>query len=483
MKTQIELFEYQRKSPCSCSKVPSEAQGEYLNSVHERGRPAARSALDLTGVVSRLEEVKFGRFCRHVLWPDGNGDEDDRERTVSLDFSDAEVHLTSIEDTNNVFSGHFFNQIVHLAVSLCSGEAIEDYFEDRLHAALWNFRGRSELLETLDGTRTHNFYQNNFGQSDHRIPEDYFLVTNVCHDVFRHGGDCPAHFSRLARSLFRRVLEIPDEYCPGFHVITPETIFASYGRPDAEDFLVDLLNTPSSYYLVAREGRISVIPSTECGTVFASPSGEVRDPYLRQGLRTMVTRSVAPSNPVDSLALSEFELLLNDRRTKEADLQRFLGAHPQFLFTMDQRYCEIRPHVCLYDSRGERLVPDFMARIQGSNIWDVIELKLPFTELTVRYLELEKASAAAARGIAELLRHRDYFGSLDNRRRIRRRFGIAAYEPCLVLVIGRGRTAQRFEWNTERAGFPNVQIVSYDFLFERARQMCRDFDGLKGGLC
>jgi len=50
------------------------------------------------------------------------------------------------------------------------------------------------------------------------------------------------------------------------------------------------------------------------------------------------------------------------------------------------------------------------------------------------------------------------------------RFGTAPYEPCLVLVIGRGRPDHRYEWKSARSGFPKVEIVSYDYLFERAQE-------------
>ena len=63
-------------------------------------------------------------------------------------------------------------------------------------------------------------------------------------------------------------------------------------------------------------------------------------------------------------------------------------------------------------------------------------------------------------------------GERRNRMRVAERFGAAPYEPCLVLVIGRGRSTQKYEWQSVRLGFPKVEIVSYDYLFERARQ-CR----------
>jgi hypothetical protein len=241
---------------------------------------------------------------------------------------------------------------------------------------------------------------------------------------------------------------------------------------ETRQFIVDLLNTPSSYYFLAREGEISVIPTTEHGAFLASNENtSIERP--RTGLSTVLTSALSPENCANATALPEFKALIDSERTKEADLQCFLKTYPQFLFALDERYCEIRPHVCLFDPRGERLIPDFMLRVEDSDIWDIIELKRPQHSLTVRNHGIEKASAAAARAIAELLQYRDFFSIRNNRNRIMHRFGTAPYEPCLVLVIGRGRSTERYEWRTALAGFPRVQIVSYDYLFERAQDCSR----------
>jgi len=168
--------------------------------------------------------------------------------------------------------------------------------------------------------------------------------------------------------------------------------------------------------------------------------------------------------------LSDFQALIDDKKTKEKDLQNFFVTNPEFLLLLNEKYCDLRPHVCLFDAKRERLVPDFMVRLQGSNVWDVIELKRPQHVLTTHTSGIEKVSASAARAVAELIQYRDFFGSRENRNRAKDRFGTAPYEPCLVLVIGRGRPDYRSEWRSRRAGLPKIQIVSYDYLFERARR-------------
>jgi len=162
---------------------------------------------------------------------------------------------------------------------------------------------------------------------------------------------------------------------------------------------------------------------------------------------------------------------VNSRETKEDDIQRFLETNPEFLFTLDERYAEIRPHVCLVDSRDTRLIPDFMARVEDTDIWDVIELKLPQHRAEVETGSRTRASAIAAKVIAQVLRYRDWFSIRDNRRRFYKAYGTSPYEPCLVVVIGRGRLRHVYEWKTSRPFFPKVAVVSYDYMLEEARRL------------
>jgi hypothetical protein len=166
--------------------------------------------------------------------------------------------------------------------------------------------------------------------------------------------------------------------------------------------------------------------------------------------------------------LAQFEELLNSRGTKEKDIQQFLRTTPEILFSLDDRYCELKPHVCLYDSTGNKLIPDFMVCLEPERSWDIIELKMPYDAITVQSHDSESPSAQAARGIAELLRYRDVLSTRASRKSLAKKMGTAPYEPCLVMVIGRGNPQQRHTWQGKIAGLPSVEIVSYDYLFQRA---------------
>lgn len=419
-------------------------------------------ATELASLLSQLEESKFVRLFRHLIDSSASVPRegaDSGKPAVALDLTDAELYFkfaASIGSWGHHSAAWLF-QIAHAPAFLLSDEFSHTFLSSQLKRAFANLKQRYPDLQRW---RSRPSYLAAFNSASEGC-ESYYLFTNICANT---GEKALQEFSETAHRLYSEIVGIPEDRHPEFGIATPETLM-DRAQLETRQFVVDLLNTPSSYYFLAREGEISVIPTTEHGAFLAS-DGHTR-PSI--GLSTVITSSLPPENCPNATSLSDFKALIDGKRTKETDLQYFLKTYPQFLFALDERYCEIRPHVCLFDPRRERLIPDFMARVEDSDIWDVIELKRPQHSMTVRNQEIEKPSAAAARAIAELLQYRDFFSIRENRDRITRRFGTAPYEPCLVLVIGRGRSTERYEWRTALAGFPRVRIVSYDYLFDRAR--------------
>ena len=426
------------------------------------------SSKNFAELISQLEESKFLRLFRHLVDSDLPNVSDMARPAEPLDLPDAELHFkvwVSIRSLGS-FTAAWLFQIAHAPAFLLPEDLGENFCSERLRAAFVNLAKRwPKMQRAVPHDGPHTCFQAASEGCDY-----YYLFTNICHDI---GDNALERFSNRAHELYSEIVGVPRERHPGFGIGTPETVVNGAHREGREvhKFLIDLLNMPSSYYFVAREGRISVAAVTEHGAFMASP--EAGGGASGIGLSTVATSRLAAETAVSSTVIGDLEKLLNACATRERDLQDFLTKNPVFLFALDERYCEIRPHVCLYDAKGERLVPDFMARIQDSNIWDAIELKLPQSPTTVRTRFIERASAAAARGIAELLQYRDFFSSRENRNRVASRFKTAPYEPCLVLIIGRGRHTRRYEWSSIRAGFPKVQIVSYDYVFERAKELRR----------
>lgn len=393
-------------------------------------------------------------------------------RAVPLDLRTAEVHAKKYVKIGSMQSSCalWLFQLSHVPACLWNDHSATQLMRARMRQAFQCLKLRPQLLKVLLWESSPDEL---FGEDEDQYGEfspkpnsgpDYYYFSNYCYDISDTAMEA---FSRESHQLFTEIVGMPAEPHVRFGIGTPETC-SKYAATEVRKFLVELLNAPSSYYFVAREGRIEVAAATEHGAFLVASSapgakGPTQGPLA---VATSVLREHAPKG------LSELNALVNHPNTTEHDLQNFFETHPHFLLSLDHRYCEVRPHVCLSDDSGNQLIPDFMVRLEGSDLWDIVELKRPQHRVSTRSGGAGKASAAAARGISELMQYSAAVSTRSNRERLTRKLGIAPYDPHLVLVIGRGSPNHSRTWTGSRGGFPGVQIVSYDYLFERART-CR----------
>jgi alkaline phosphatase len=128
----------------------------------------------------------------------------------------------------------------------------------------------------------------------------YYLATNVASPLEDEALDQVAkHFRRKFGGGIQQ-----------FGLATPQSM-ASAARSETERYILDLLNMPSSYYFMARQGHISVVPATEHGWYLVG----------RGGAPVPATATSPLSRNIDGL--SDLEALINSARTSEADIQRF----------------------------------------------------------------------------------------------------------------------------------------------------------------
>jgi hypothetical protein len=148
-------------------------------------------------------------------------------------------------------------------------------------------------------------------------------------------------------------------------------------------------------------------------------------------------------------ALADFEQLLNSKNVRETDLHAFVEEHPEFLFALDERFCDVRSHVGLVGRVRTRLVPDFVARLEGVDPWTVIELKRPGHRIFSGHADVAQAAAPVARAISQLLEYRDVIGTRRNRAALAKAYGLGPYEPALMVVVGRGKSDRRLKWHSD----------------------------------
>ncbi|MEV4621316.1 Shedu anti-phage system protein SduA domain-containing protein [Asanoa sp. NPDC049573] len=206
----------------------------------------------------------------------------------------------------------------------------------------------------------------------------------------------------------------------------------------------------------ADELTVSLVGDDNLGVKL--PTGEI----LRVDPRAYVAAG-GVARAVDTL-----ESLLADPTTSELTYQRLLEENPEILL-LDE-YVEARPQISLTPN-DSTLIPDFLLRPVGHDLWDILELKRPSaTVLTTRGGRPQFTREVAA-AVAQL---RSYAEAVDDpavRDRLEARYGIRMFRPQLHLVVGRLVPLDRVA--LKRASDPFIRVVGWDELVMRARRRFR----------
>lgn len=417
--------------------------------------------MELVELISQLDEVKFARLLRHFQEARPTYFRSDQfaipPYPIELPDCQLMVRLIGQMSDKEAYLGSWAFQVARLPFGIESSPQIVDILLNELGRGLRQLAQQADPLGVLLGADCDHAFRKLIGPAKGC---DYHLVTRV---PLGSPAAILDEFHQRAKILLRDILIDPAWY-PRFGLGTPET-FAANAPTDSRQFILDLLRGPSGYQFVAREGQISITAYSERGLYIAHGAGR-----LSATTSAMVAAtSTLPIIGADRALVDQLEQLVNDPHAKEADFQRLFEERPELLKLINPNYGDIRPHVCLSDAGSNKLVPDFMARIEGSNVWDIIELKLPKHAIDVTRAGITRPAAQAARGIAQLLEYRDFFSKQDNRERTAQRYGYAPLEPNLVLVTGMGKPGIA-EWRTNQVGYPGATLVSYRFILEQARR-------------
>ncbi|HEX8125095.1 MAG TPA: Shedu anti-phage system protein SduA domain-containing protein [Allosphingosinicella sp.] len=421
--------------------------------------------MELTELISKLDEVKFARLLRHFNEAPPHGLADDQfaipAYPVALPNTQLMIRLVGGMSSKESWLGSWAFQVAGLPSGIETSPQILEILLKELERGLRQLARLDDPLGTLLGADCDHAFRQLIGPAEGC---DYHLVTNLCVGEPRALVD---DFAVGAGQLLRQILVEPKWY-PRFGLGTPETI-AAHAPADAEQLIYDLLRSPTGYQLVAREGQVAISAFSDHGLYLAQGAGRLPATTRAIAAATATLPIPGPDKPL----IDELEQLINDPAVREADIQRLFEECPALLRLINPHYTEILPHVCLSDAGGNRLIPDFMARIEGPNVWDIVELKLPKHSVSVSRAGVRKPSAQAARGIAQLLEYRDFFTKQANRDRIARRYGFAPLEPNLVLVTGMGKPGLA-EWRSYLTGIPGATVVSYQFVLDQARRCSPD---------
>jgi hypothetical protein len=141
--------------------------------------------------------------------------------------------------------------------------------------------------------------------------------------------------------------------------------------------------------------------------------------------------------------LDELEDIINDPKTKESDLQKFLEENPDFL--REDTYDVVIPQACIVpeDRRTEKpWQADFiLAPLAQYEFCKILELKVPTIPISRKKRSgHQKYSAKFWEAIKQLKDYGEAFHDSKTRNIFKEKYGIETFKPDLHLIIGR-------EWN------------------------------------
>lgn len=168
--------------------------------------------------------------------------------------------------------------------------------------------------------------------------------------------------------------------------------------------------------------------------------------------------------------LEELNWLINNPHSTEHDLQRFFERYPKFL--LGTEYKDLHSQVILTSDDRSALIPDFLLERIGSNYCDIIDLKKPNARLLTGPRNRRGFTRHLTMALNQLREYRNYFDDLANRNAFHKKYGLQAYRPRIMVIIGRSRDFyNEMERTTVSDEYRNIQVLTYDDIAARAKRM------------
>ena len=171
-------------------------------------------------------------------------------------------------------------------------------------------------------------------------------------------------------------------------------------------------------------------------------------------------------------AIEELEYLLNDKNTSEKSFQDFFERYPKLILNDD--YKKAHPHITLAKDDGS-LIPDFLLEPYNQNsLCDVLDLKLPSSKLFVIKKNRMRFSAAIMEACAQLREYSHYFDNKENREKVFREYGLLAYKPKMIVIIGRRGDIDPLISRRIESDLPQLVLRTYDDVLKKAQAKFED---------
>lgn len=167
------------------------------------------------------------------------------------------------------------------------------------------------------------------------------------------------------------------------------------------------------------------------------------------------------------MAVEELEDLVNDPKVDEATLQDFFERNPQLI--LNDEYKRAYPHITLMRDEGP-LIPDFLLEpVEQNALCDILDLKLPTVNIFVLKKSRMRFSAAVLEACAQLREYNNYFDDKQNRDLIFREYGLMAYRPKMIVIVGRRGNVDPVIIRKAESDVPHLIVRTYDDILSRAK--------------
>jgi hypothetical protein len=220
------------------------------------------------------------------------------------------------------------------------------------------------------------------------------------------------------------------------------------------------------FTLQASSNDIGVVP------YHASAAYELSHPHRDDVLVGRPSVFASRTSAVFSHEIGSFEALLSRKGIKEREIQTFLEAHPHFLQGLN--YTRIHPQIVLEREDGSSLRPDFLLEPTAGEWCDILDIKLPAAGIIVGRRDRLTLAAGIHEVAAQLREYAAYFENPKYRKYLLDRFGLRAYKPRLIAIVGRAEDHCGPDTSVQvrRAltCYADVEVMSFDRLIEISRR-------------